>query len=213
MWRALVATLIPAAILATPTPVSAQEWPTIPDPVPVTVDSGTTALLVVDLVSTFCARQEPCANQIPAAARLLGQARQNGLFVVHTGSEPIADVAPLPGEPIVNAPTDKFYDSGLDDLLKERGVKTVVIVGWSANRGVAFTAFAAAIRGYTVAVPVDAAIGATEFDTLVGQYQMLNVTGTPQLAQRTAQRRRRNAHAVGSDQLQLSRARFCVRPP
>jgi nicotinamidase-related amidase len=54
---------------------------------------------------------------------------------------------------------DKFINSDLDKMLKERGIKTVVAMGTQAHTSVLHTGAAAALRGYKVIVPVDAMSG------------------------------------------------------
>jgi nicotinamidase-related amidase len=50
---------------------------------------------------------------------------------------------------------DKFINSNLDAGLKEKGIKTVIITGTSAQGAVAGTTNGATQRGYKAVVPVD----------------------------------------------------------
>ncbi len=50
---------------------------------------------------------------------------------------------------------DAFYDTGLDELLNQQGVSTVVITGVMTNLCCETTARAAFVRGYRVLMPVD----------------------------------------------------------
>ncbi len=52
-----------------------------------------------------------------------------------------------------------FHDSGLDSLLRNTGVRTIVLVGVSVNIGILGTAIEAVNRGYTVVVPTDCVAG------------------------------------------------------
>ena len=50
---------------------------------------------------------------------------------------------------------NKFIRTDLDKILKERGIKTVIVVGTAAQGAVLFTAAEAAFLGYKVVVPVE----------------------------------------------------------
>ena len=45
-----------------------------------------------------------------------------------------ADIAPMPGEPVVNAHADKFQDTDLEKILKDKGIKTVIATGVNSER-------------------------------------------------------------------------------
>jgi nicotinamidase-related amidase len=155
--------------------------PTLPPPVPVVVDGKTTAYLVLDVTSVICAPQPACQATLPAAASLLAKARQANAPVIYSetptpGSTILAEVAPRPAEPKVTGRADKFYGTPLDDILKSKGAKTLVIVGTAANGAVLYTAFGANVRGYTVVVATDG-ISAAPFPMLLAQYQLLNQPG------------------------------------
>ena len=51
---------------------------------------------------------------------------------------------------------DKFVNSNLDAGLKEKGIKTVIVTGTSAQGAVGATTNGAAQRGYKAVVPIDA---------------------------------------------------------
>ena len=99
---------------------------------------------------------------------------------------PIADtvpaVAPKGSEPVVAAFVDKFMlgnkDTGLEKILKDKGITTVIAVGTAANGAVLYTSSAAALRGFNVIVPVDgmSAIGQNIY---VEQYVAYNFTSAP----------------------------------
>jgi len=155
--------------------------PTIPPPVPVVVDGKTTAYLVLDLTSVICAPQPACQATLPAAAALLTKARNANVPVIYSetptpGSIILAEVAPRPTEPKVTGRADKFYGTALDDILKSKGIKTLIIAGTAANGAVLYTAFGANVRGYTVVVATDG-ISAAPFPMLLTQYQLLNQPG------------------------------------
>ena len=65
-------------------------------------------------------------------------------------------------------------------ILQERGVTTVILVGWRANGGILYSSFGAAMHGYTVVVPVDGTSGGRSEQAAIGFYQMLDhVAGNP----------------------------------
>ena len=58
-------------------------------------------------------------------------------------------------EPHVLSGPDKFRNTDLEKILKDKGITTVIVVGTAANGAVLFTASGAAFRGMNVIVPVD----------------------------------------------------------
>jgi nicotinamidase-related amidase len=171
-----------AVSLPTAGAVAQVQMPTLPQPVAVTVDAKTTAYLVLDLTSVICAPLPACRATLPAAAALLTKARNAGALVVYSqtptpGSMVLPEVAPRPGEPTVATRADKFFGTVLDDTLKSKGIKTVVIVGSAANGAVLYTAFGANERGYTVVVAVDGISAADPFAVFATQYQLLHQPG------------------------------------
>lgn len=156
---------------------------------PVTVDPKTTALLVLDIVKQTCnAKRRPrCLDSIPKIQGLLKQARAKGMAVVHsvtTASTPAdigKEVTPLEGEPIVKAPADKFFKTDLEKILKDKGIKAVIVVGTAAHGAVLNTASQAAFRGFQVIVPVD---GLSAENTYFEQYSTYHLANAPGVGQR-----------------------------
>lgn len=71
--------------------------------------------------------------------------------------EIVAELAPQPGEPVLNKTTmGAFGSTGIDALLRAKGIRELVCVGVSTNNCVAMTAFEAAERGYGVVIVDDA---------------------------------------------------------
>jgi nicotinamidase-related amidase len=166
---------------ATGTAAAAQgqalQLPTLPDPVPVQLDASKTAFLVLDMVDRICNPDPRCLADVPNIASGLAAARAAGVFVAYSTSPPaniLPDLAPAADDPIVSAHADKFYGNNLDDLLKAAGATTLVITGTGTGGAVLYTSFAANERGYTVVVPVDAAVSHSDFQALYASYQMLN---------------------------------------
>jgi nicotinamidase-related amidase len=129
----------------------------------VTVDPKTTALLMLDFMKTNCGMRPRCAAIVPNLKRLLDGARANDMLVFYSlitanaTPENIVDpgIAPRPGEAVPAGGPDKFLATDLDKRLKDRGIKTVIVTGTSAQGAVVGVGSGAAQRGYNVIVPVD----------------------------------------------------------
>ncbi len=173
--RFIVFAMAAAAALSLVTTSSARaetivdEWASVkPPPAPalkaVTLDSKTTALLMLDLNAQTCnmTRRPRCIASLPKVAKLLAAARAAGVAVVYSlgGGGAVTDiakeVAPAANEPVVSAGVDKFRGTDLGQILKARGIQTVVVAGAAAHGAVLYTASTAAMLGMKVIVPVDA---------------------------------------------------------
>ena len=171
-----------------------DEWASVqapkpPELKPVKIDDPkSTAFLVLDLVKQGCSneRRPRCITSVPQIQAFLTQARSKGLFVIHsytTSSSPadfLPEVAPLAGEPLVRAPADKFVGTDLEKILRDKGIKTVIVVGTAAHGAVISTASQAAFRGFKVIVPVD---GMSSENTYFEQYTAYHLTNAPGVAQ------------------------------
>jgi nicotinamidase-related amidase len=144
------------------------DWDTVKMPPPpplkaVTVDSGKTALLLLDFDAKVCnAEKRPrCFATLPGVAALLETARAHGVLIAYstvmTGS--VADVPPSlaakPGDPVVRAGVDKLLGTDLTEVLKAHDIRTVIVTGTAAHGAALYTASGAALRGFEVIVPVD----------------------------------------------------------
>jgi nicotinamidase-related amidase len=175
---ALAVLMLAAGIMALPHAIRAEtvidEWarvrlPPAPALTPATLVGNETAILAMDFTTQTCTPQRRlrCANQVPQVAKLLSEARRNGAFIVYsvalpgsTAADILKEVTPAAGEPVLPPlGPDKFINSDLDKMLKERGIKTVVAIGTQAHTSVLHTGAAAALRGYKVIVPVDGMSG------------------------------------------------------
>jgi nicotinamidase-related amidase len=169
------------ALWAAPPASATQEWPTIPDPVPVELDAATTAYLVLDMVEAVCAPRPACMATVPGVANLLAKAREAGALVVwttgRTASPPVAGLEQRPDEPTVGAPADKFFGTNLDEILGSHGIRTLVIIGVAANGAPMYTTFGASVRGYTTVVAEDAISADDQFAVFLARYQLLNQPG------------------------------------
>jgi len=87
----------------------------------------------------------------------------------------LKEVAPAEGDiKIVNTAQDRFYNTDLDKLLKAKGITTMIMVGWKISGSVTYTSVGAMIRDYTVVIPVDTTAAATDYETAIGFYNVLN---------------------------------------
>ena len=117
---------------------------------------------------------------MPAIASLLAQARKSGATIVYgtraaNMSTWLPEVSPALGDiKIENHAQDRFYNTDLDQALKAKGITTLILTGWKVSGSVTYTSVGATLRGYTVVVPIDATLDATEYEIVIGQFQILN---------------------------------------
>ena len=186
------AALFAAKIFAAALPAGAaditSEWDTVklppkPELKSVTVDPKTTALLVLDLMKDNCGVRPRCVPIVPNVKKLIDDARAHNMMIVYnlTGAgkpEDMVDVSvmPKPGDFMIKNGRggDKFIDSNLDAGLKERGIKTVIVTGTSAQGAVATTSNGATGRGYKAVVPVD---GTASEDSFRELYAIFHLAG------------------------------------
>jgi len=169
-----------------------SEWASVKAPAapalkPVTVDTKETALLMLDFLHSNCNPEhgKRCMASFPIAKKLLDEARAKQVLVVYsaygknTEKDIWADVAPNGTEPFVVSFLDKFLGTDLDKILKDKGIKTVIVVGSAANGAAFGTASSAAERGFTVIVPVDAI---SSDDLYAEQSAVWNMVNAPVIA-------------------------------
>jgi nicotinamidase-related amidase len=143
-----------------------EEWasvkaPPAPELKPVTADPKTTALLLLDFINPNCPRRPRCMASIPAIKKLLTEARAKGVAVIYslggttTTADIIPDIAPITGEPSVRSSVDKFTGTDLEKILKDKGIRSVIVTGTAAHGAVFYTGSTAALKGLNVIVPVD----------------------------------------------------------
>ena len=118
---------------------------------------------------------------MPNVKKIIDQARAHDMMIVYnlTGASKPEDmvdasVMPKPGDFLIKNGRggDKFIDSNLDAGLKDKGIKTVIITGTSAQGAVATTSNGATGRGYKVVVPVDGTASEDSFRELYGIYHL-----------------------------------------
>jgi nicotinamidase-related amidase len=196
MTRALMSVLVAVeltfalGVVPLVSPAHAQtiidSWSTVRTPPapalqPVSIDSRDTALLMLDFNASICneAHRPSCVRSIAPVAGLLAKARAARMLVVYSTAgtalqPPPTPLAPLTGEPSVHAGVDKFLGTDLAKILADRGIKTVVVVGTSAQGAVLYTASEAALRGMSVVVPVDGYSADTPFAELYTAWHLKN---------------------------------------
>ncbi len=166
------------------------EWgnvkmPPAPALKPVTVDSKTYALMIVDMVKETCnEKARPrCADSIPAVQKLLNDSRSKGMTVIYSlgtlGKDIVEPLAPRGGEPMVQSGANKFIKTDLERILKDKGISSVIVVGTLAHGGVLHTASEAALRGFNVAVPVDGMSSPNATTLYTEQYTAWHLANAP----------------------------------
>ena len=156
------------------TPVRAQtlieEWGTAKFPAPpplkpAKIDAKETALLVMDFTKQTCTpeRRKRCADSVPKVVKLVAEARAKGALIIYSVAVPnsvpadiLPELTPVSGEQVLPPlGPDKFINSDLEKTLRDKGIKTVVAMGTQAQTSVLHTGSTAALKGFTVIVPVD----------------------------------------------------------
>ncbi|MGC9318850.1 MAG: cysteine hydrolase [Armatimonadota bacterium] len=166
-----------------------DDWDSVPVPPPpelsdVSVSAARTALLILDVQNRNCnaERRPRCVASLPRIMRLLEECRSQSLPVVYTltsnaSPEDIREeVRPRADEPVVASGVDKFYGTDLEQILRGRGIETVVLVGTSAHGAVLNTATGAALRGLEVIVPID---GMSASEPWAEQYTAWHLANSP----------------------------------
>lgn len=189
--RAVVTIAGMASCLAVPS-AGAQtiidQWSSVSAPPPpplkaIMIDKSTTVLLMLDFNEQTCnmQRRPRCVASIPKVKTLLTAARTAGVPVVFTmgaqgkAADIAKDLAPAANEPAMLAGVDKFMGTDLEKILKEKGAKTVIVVGTAAHGAVLYTASAAAMRGMKVVVPVDGVSADTPYTEQYVAWHLVNV--------------------------------------
>jgi len=185
-----------AVIIAFAGPSSAadilDDWATAkapppPELKPVTVEGQTTALLILDMMKTNCGARPRCVATVPNVKKLHDAARTAGAmvwysFVGSNGMATTADqidpgVTAREGEWVRQNGPDKFLGSNLEEKLKARGIKTVIVCGTSFQGVGIGTGSGSAQRGYKVIIPVDCL---SSEDTYMEQYSAFHLAkGAP----------------------------------
>jgi nicotinamidase-related amidase len=177
-----VAAQTPAAPGAAPAQAMVTvQMPAPPAPVAVSLKPATTALFISDVVEPICKAQPKCSGaMLPKIADLLMRARKAGVLVAYSTQEAnvakwMPEIAPASGDPLIPSKgQDRFYSTELDNVLKAKGITTVILTGWKVSGSILYTSVGATLRGYTVVVPADTTDAPTDYEVPIGIYAMLN---------------------------------------
>jgi nicotinamidase-related amidase len=159
------------------------DWPSVTLPAPpalkpVSLDGKTTALLILDIQAPACTTERPrCVESIPKIKALMDRARAAGALVAYTlpsGQIADASIAPHEGEIVEQKQggPDKYLGTDLDQRLKARGIKTVIVTGTSAQGVGIGTGSASAQRGYNVVYPIDGVSSESAFREMYAAWHM-----------------------------------------
>jgi len=164
-----------------PSMISVQ-MPAPPAPVAVSLKPATTALFVSDVVEPICkAQPERCVQgMVPKIADLIARARKAGMLVAYSTQEAnmakwMPEVAPASGDPLIPSKgQDRFFSTELDNVLKAKGITTIILTGWKVSGSILYTSVGATLRGYTVVIPADTTSAPTDYEIPIGIYAILN---------------------------------------
>jgi nicotinamidase-related amidase len=172
-----------------------EDWnnirpPLVPEVKKIKVDPATTAFLVLDLVKQTCntQRRPRCLASLPLVQKFLKDARAHNMPVIYSlvnGALPpdiASEVAPLGTEPVVSSSANKFNNTELEKILHDKNIKTVIIVGTTAQGAVLYTASQAAFLGFKVIVPVE---GSTAESLYAEQATIWTLANAPTVGQNT----------------------------
>jgi nicotinamidase-related amidase len=156
--------------------------PPAPELKDVTVDPSTTALLLLDIMKEGCGARPRCIAAVPNIKKMHDEARAHDMIVwyslVGSGGKAVPDdimdpaIKPHAGEWYRQGGPDKFLGSTLDPVLKQAGIKTVIICGNSFQGATVGTAQEAVQRGYKVIVPVDCSAGESVYHEQYAAFQL-----------------------------------------
>ena len=145
---------------------STAQFPPPPALKPAKIVPNETALLVMDFTRQTCTpeRRKRCSDQVPKVQKLVSEARAKGVLIIYSVAVPnsvpadiLQDLTPAAGEQVLPPlGPDKFINSDLEKTLKDKGIRTVVVMGTQAQTSVLHTGATAALKGFNVIVPVDA---------------------------------------------------------
>ncbi len=188
-FAAVAAVTLFGALLGTPSVADVvSDWSKAATPPPpelkqVTVEPATTALLLLDIMKGGCSARPRCIAAMPNIKRLHDDARAHNMVIWYSlvGSDGKATpddvmdpaIKPRAGEWYRQGGPDKFLGSTLESILKQAGIKTVIVCGNSFQGAAVGTASGAAQRGYKVILPVDCSAGESIYNE---QYAAFHLT-------------------------------------
>jgi nicotinamidase/pyrazinamidase len=165
-----------------------------------------TALLIADMIYDFVDPDGQLYVPgieviVPEIAALITEARTAGSPVIYVndshdpddeeferwgphaiagspGTDVVRELAPVKGDYVMDKKRySAFYGTELDQLLKELGIKSLVITGTVTNICVMVSAIEALMRGYRVKVPLKAVHALNEADQQMALDQIERVFG------------------------------------
>ena len=173
--RFAVAGVLIAGLAASPSTADViSDWASAVAPPPpelkeVTVEPATTALLLLDIMKAGCTARPRCVAAMPTIKQMHDAARFHNMIVWYSlvgmngkaTPDDVMDPAikPHDGEWYRQPGPDKFLGSTLEPVLKQAGIKTVIVCGNSFQGATVGTSIEAVQRGYKVIVPVDCSAG------------------------------------------------------
>lgn len=177
-----------AALIASPSTADViSDWASAVAPPPpelkeVTVDPTTTALLLLDIMKAGCGARPRCVAAMPVIIKMHDTARAHNMIVWYSlvgqngkaTPDDVMDAAikPRDGEWYRQPGPDKFLGSTLEPVLKQAGIKTVIICGNSFQGATVGTAQEAVQRGFKVVVPVDCSAGEDVYHEQYAAFQL-----------------------------------------
>jgi nicotinamidase-related amidase len=152
------------------------------EPKPVTINSGKSALLVLELSQYLEDPEYFAAPLVPGVTRLLEKARVAGILIVFTIPHPFKGTPQghvysgfkrRPHEPLFFPPSfDKFSDGQLQSLLGLYDIDTLIMTGCKANMAVLYTATRAVTQyKYNIVIPIDGIAATTDYEKEYTLYQ------------------------------------------
>jgi len=168
-----------------------EEWNNVKAPAPVelkavTLNPKDTAFLILDIEELTCnsKRRPRCVASVPKIKSFLERVRSKEIAVVYSLTSKGTPESILPGatpvgtEPIVKSSVDKFYKTDLEKILHEKKIKTVIIIGTTAEGAVLHTATGAAMRGFQVVVPIDGMSAGALYAEQYTAWHLVNAPGS-----------------------------------
>lgn len=189
----IVSLAIAAAVLAGASGLMAAEktivdqWKEVTPPAPVelktpVIKPESTALLILDIEERTVSTRPRAAASVPRIQKLMKWARTHKVLVAYsttgagTPQSILPDVMPKQKEHVVKSSVDKFYNTDLESFLKDNNITTLIITGTAAEGAVLGTSIGAAVRGFTIIVPVD---GMSSSDLYAEQYVSWHLLNAP----------------------------------
>ncbi len=142
-----------------------------------------TAVVVIDMLNDFITGALKCERAqaiIPNIKALIEAARKAGAHVIYStdahspddheirvawhahamagtkGAQIIDELVPQPGDHISPKTSySAFYNTNLDEYLRSKGIKTLILTGVLTNCCIQYIAGEAFVRGYRIIVPPD----------------------------------------------------------